>query len=1497
MFSRGHVTTFALLAAGVWALGCGRDESPADRPPAPPAPAVQVPGDAPPPGQPLARPAAWSPDGNPAEPLPVAERSPQEKYDAALLDALNLLAGRKYGEALDALQSARAVQDTEQIRAWIDKVKKLQEQQAAAEQTVADIKTVLDEGKGDEAGRLAAQGLQQYGGGDTAAALGRLKREADALVLAAVNDDQARRDRLRHEADDALRDKNLRAAAIALEQLLACGEDDAVRRQLDDVRSALGRYDDNRRRAAELRQDPAGLEDALAALQQAAEAWDTLQVRAEIEEYNLALQKRRDRLSVADFELRGDVDPADLGRTVGEELLAAFKGRFDLVERGQLGKLIEELKLGAGDLLDGGKGRAELGRLAKVRYLVVGSITRLSGLLVQTRLVDVRTGLIVQTARVVAATPEELLTQLPQLAAMLQMSDEEKRAYEQKLASQPQPTVPVAEPGPLPPPPPLPTDDQPAPPPVLVSTSLPPAVGQLRPEDFDALPAAPPADQPLPDVVVGERDEPVRRRALRVCVELGDDLFRRGRYREAHHQFELALGLSRNDLDVQIRIDRCRAYLPPPPPPPIEVIVVEQPPPPPPPRPRLAILHFAEIGDPDLIPPGLGCWTADNLAPYFSPPYEVVDSGEVFWWMRRLGLSVRDVATDPVARRWLGRALGVRFFLFGTLRQGGRLEAATHLVDAEYGWEYGTGRVRVHDPYELKLRLWDLARLTLMGPEERLRYGRDLEESEGLLVEARRRGERGEFSLALEFFAKARELRPDSIEVLVLFQGAQQRQHQAELEETGRRDWDRQQVLLAESRRRQWELARAADDARVRAEQEAAALTDARRDLLARQRDLARQQLVLQARTALRQNNFQVSVQLYESAQALKPGDETCRELAAARARAAEADRNRAAAASADREAARQRHRAAELTEARNRTEADRRRREVEEQTRRAAQELRDQAEQNRLVELAQKQRGQQKYESAVASLQSARRLRKSDEVDRLLGQALVEQARATARTKDEQAALERRLAEEKSKRDAAEAEARRKRESYTAALLGAQRALAEKHYDQALLKFQQAKLVYATDIVLVGLRQAEEGLARERAARDADQRRQADEAKKAAEFKRLQQEAKSALSARQYDRAVQSYREADRLVPGNADVLAGLTEAEHRRDEQATGQRRRQAEQAKEASFHTLLESGRANLAARQYEAAVAALSEAVKLKPDDAAAREAMEQAKRTRAATAADARTRAEQKNAAEYQKRMGEGRTALAARQYDAALASFREAQRLLPGDQTAAAFIKEAEKSKQAAAPPRPEAAKAQQDAEKAREAEAARKRAEEARLKAQQEQEQARRLAAAGAEAEQKKHQAEKAQQDARAAHQAEAMRQQETDNRRLDYTRRMSQGRAALGTRRYDEAVWAFTEALKLQPNDPAATQGVREATQAREASRPSPQPSPPKPPAPQPPAPPPPPAAQAEFNKHMAEGKRFATAHRFADAVKEYEAALKLWPGNPEATDALKRAREGKP
>src|SRR5207237_868630 len=110
------------------------------------------------------------------------------------------------------------VQDTDQVRLEIDKVKKLIDEQKAAEQTQRDVQAVLDDGKAEEAAKLASAGLRQYGGGDAAEALARLKREADALAAAPIDDGAARRARFAREGDDAVRDRNLRAAVIAYEQ-------------------------------------------------------------------------------------------------------------------------------------------------------------------------------------------------------------------------------------------------------------------------------------------------------------------------------------------------------------------------------------------------------------------------------------------------------------------------------------------------------------------------------------------------------------------------------------------------------------------------------------------------------------------------------------------------------------------------------------------------------------------------------------------------------------------------------------------------------------------------------------------------------------------------------------------------------------------------------------------------------------------------------------------------------------------------------------------------------------------------------------------------------------------------------------------------------------------------------------------------------------------------------------------------------------------------------
>src|SRR5438477_131308 len=88
----------------------------------------------------------------------------------------------------------------------------------------------------------------------------------DAIVsnlTAPLADNTGRRAFYEKEVDAALKDNNPRGAALAYEQILLLGDDPVVKKKLDDLRDSLTRYDDCRRRAAELRRDPANLEDAL----------------------------------------------------------------------------------------------------------------------------------------------------------------------------------------------------------------------------------------------------------------------------------------------------------------------------------------------------------------------------------------------------------------------------------------------------------------------------------------------------------------------------------------------------------------------------------------------------------------------------------------------------------------------------------------------------------------------------------------------------------------------------------------------------------------------------------------------------------------------------------------------------------------------------------------------------------------------------------------------------------------------------------------------------------------------------------------------------------------------------------------------------------------------------------------------------------------------------------------------------------------------------------
>src|SRR5205823_9740085 len=148
-----------------------------------------------------------------------------------------------------------------------------------------------------------------------------------------------------------------------------------------------------------------------------------------------------------------------------------------------------------------------------------------------------------------------------------------------------------------------------------------------------------------------------------------------------------------------------------------------------------------------------------------------------------------------------------------------------------------------------------------------------------------------------------------------------------------------------------------------------------------------------------------------------------------------------------------------------------------------------------------------------------ARRLKKSDQVESLLNQAMVAQAKAVADAKGEAARkeLDQQLLAEKEARIKAENEAKLNQQKYQALLQVAQKALAGRDYETAIARYGEAGKIYQTDAVLTGLKQAQD--ARDKANADAlaAKQKKVEDQTKQATFTKLMNEGQTALAAKNY--------------------------------------------------------------------------------------------------------------------------------------------------------------------------------------------------------------------------------------------------------------------------------------------------------------------------------------------------------------------------------------------
>src|SRR5262249_16878174 len=153
----------------------------------------------------------------------------------------------------------------------------------------------------------------------------------------------------------------------------------------------------------------------------------------------------------------------------------------------------------------------------------------------------------------------------------------------------------------------------------------------------------------------------------------------------------------------------------------------------------------------------------------------------------------------------------------------------------------------------------------------------------------------------------------------------------------------------------------------------------------------------------------------------------------------------------------------------------------------------------------------------------------------------------------------------------------------------------------------------------------------------DAVKQKALDDQQKTDRIRRLLTDGKAALDGKQYDAAIKSLRQAKTLAPDNVDVLTTLTKADQPPEQSRAEARRLAQEKDSQDNFRRLLDSGKANLANNQYDAAKSALTQALVLKPGDPDASAALKTVEKALADVGVEARTKEDNRKKAElYQK---------------------------------------------------------------------------------------------------------------------------------------------------------------------------------------------------------------------------------------------------------------------
>lgn len=128
---------------------------------------------------------------------------------------------------------------------------------------------------------------------------------------------------------------------------------------------------------------------------------------------------KRTKVAVLDFQVQGEqLDTQDMGKIVAEWLITAMvkDGRFDIIERRLLEKILQEQQVGSSGIVDP-ESAVRLGKVLGVKTVITGSVMKIGRTVeVNARLISVESGSIVAAENVKADTVTKLDVLVSQIA-------------------------------------------------------------------------------------------------------------------------------------------------------------------------------------------------------------------------------------------------------------------------------------------------------------------------------------------------------------------------------------------------------------------------------------------------------------------------------------------------------------------------------------------------------------------------------------------------------------------------------------------------------------------------------------------------------------------------------------------------------------------------------------------------------------------------------------------------------------------------------------------------------------------------------------------------------------------------------------------------------------------------------------------------------------------------------------------------------------------------